>query len=436
MREALLQEYRRRLCSPAEAVATVQSGDRVFLGNCSSVAYRLFEALLERRDIEDVTLCCSNILRPMGISQGARAGRFRYESYFIGPDERRELQNGLTNFNSVHLSQSDIWVREIARPDVAFLEVSPPDAAGFMSLGASGICTGVHVLAAAKRVVLQVNRNVPYVLGRDNLVHLSQAEKIVEADDVLETTQDLPPSPALEAISQLVLELVPDGATFQLGLGGVAMAIGYALKQRNDLGIHSELMSDAMMELMRLGVVTNRRKAYMPGKTVAGFAFGSQALYRYLDHNPDFCFMPFTTVNDPRIIGQMDNFISVNTAMAVDLTGQVAADRLGFRQQSATGGQLDFVRGAQFSKGGKSIIALASTRQDKTLGQCSRIVSTFPLGSVVTTTRADVQYVATEYGCVNLKALNMQDRVRAMISLAHPDFRDRLHDEAKAAGLL
>ena len=436
MQEADLRIYQTKLCSPEEAVGMVQSGQRVWVGNSSSVAYTLFQALLEREDVKDITLCCSNIFRDMGISRGSREGRFRYESYFIGPDERRELKRGFCSYSSLHLSQVDRWMRDVARPDIAFLSVSPPDEKGFVSLGPSGVCTGKQVLENSSCLILQVNRNVPYLYGEDNLVHISRAAKIVEAEEALPRLQDLQPSPELEALSALVLGEIPDGATIQVGLGGVAMAIGYGLKQRNDLGIHSELMTGSMLELMRLGIVNNRCKTWMPGRSVVGFALGSVDLYQYMDKNPAFCFMPFTVVNDPYVIAKNDNMISVNTAMAIDLTGQVAADCLGFRQQSATGGQVDFVRGAQLSRGGKSIIALTAAAQTQAQGRVSRIVSSLPAGSAVTTPRSDVQYVATEYGCVNLKGLSMPDRVRAMISLAHPDFRDGLRDDARKAGLL
>ena len=240
----------------------------------------------------------------------------------------------------------------------------------------------------------------------------------------------------VRAISAHILPLIPDGATIQLGLGGVANAVGYGLREKNDLGIHSEMMSDSMMRLMQAGNVNNRRKTYMPGKSVAGFAFGSEELYRFLDRNEDMYFMPFRRVNDPAIIAQNDRMVSINTAMCVDLFGQVSSESLGFRQYSGVGGQLDFVRGAQNAREGKSFIAISSTQLSRSRGRISKIVLSFEPGTVVTTPRSDVQYVATEFGCVNLKPLSMKDRVRAMIGLAHPDFRDELGDRAREAGIL
>ena len=213
-------------------------------------------------------------------------------------------------------------------------------------------------------------------------------------------------------------------------------AVGFGLSARNDLGIHSEMLSDSMMELIKQGVVTNRRKTFLPGKTVASFALGPKGLYRFMDHNESLYFAPFPIVNDPVNIAKNDNMISINTALSIDLMGQVCADNISGVQYSATGGQVDFVRGVQMSRGGKSFIAVTSTFESRGKGKQSRIVSRFPSGTAVTTTRADVQYVVTEYGCVNLKPLTMRDRVRAMISLAHPDFRTSLMEEAKQAGML
>ncbi|MBR1781361.1 MAG: acetyl-CoA hydrolase [Oscillospiraceae bacterium] len=437
LNEALRAQYNSKLATPEQAAAVVRSGDRVFVGLCSTIAYQLLNALTDRKDeLEDVRILSTQFQRPSPVFQPEGVGHFRSCSFFIGPWERNAVSLDNGEFTSFHLSQSDLWVRDVGRPDVAFLEVSAPDENGYMSYGPSGIAIDACVKSFAKTVVLQVNPNVPYILGEDNLIHVSEPDLIVEAPDELATIGEVPVSPEIETISQLLVDEIPDGACIQLGLGGLANAVGYGLEQKNDLGVHSEMMTDSMMHLMKMGVITNARKSFMPGKAVASFALGSKELYRFLDHNPDLYFMPFTKVNDPCTIGLNDNMISVNTAMAIDLFGQVAADALGFHQQSACGGQIDFVRGAQRSKGGKSFIAMTSTGESKRLGRYSKIVSAFPPGTAVTTPRSDVQYVVTEYGCVNLKQLTMQGRVRAMIDLAHPDFRPQLRDEARAAGVL
>ncbi len=431
------REYEQKKCTAREAVQRIKSGDRIYVGTCTSLAYQLCQALEEReQELENVTIACSQFRRPSRLFAPETKGRFDFCSYFMSTEERKALCAGRGNFTSVHLSQIDIWCRETARPNVAFLEVSPCDRDGYMSFGASGVALARQICDVAETIILQINRNAPYVYGEDSLIHCSEADLIVEADDRLETVEELPADETVAAISKFIVELVPDGATIQLGLGGLASAVGYGLRTKNDLGIHSELMSDVMMRLMKEGVVTHRKKTFLPGKAVAGFAFGSEELYRYLDHNPDFHFMPFSKVNDPVCIAKNDNMISINTAMSIDLFGQVAADSLGFHQQSGIGGQLDFVRGAQNAKNGKSFFAVTSTLDHRTKGRMSRIVSAFPPGTAITTPRSDVQYVVTEFGCVNLKPLNMRDRVRAMIGLAHPDFRDQLRDEARSAGLL
>ena len=232
------------------------------------------------------------------------------------------------------------------------------------------------------------------------------------------------------------MEQIPDGACIQLGLGGVANAVGYGLKKKNDLGAHTELMSDSMMELMKLGVLNNSRKSYIPDKTVAAFTFGSRALYDFVNYNKDMYYLPFPVVNNPVNIAKNDHMISINTALSADIFGQINADNIAGHQHSTTGGQVDFVRGAQMSRGGKSFIAMTSTYTDKNGRLASRIAPHFPIGTCVTTPRSDVQYVVTEYGCVNLKTLTMKDRIRAMISLAHPAFRETLTEEAKNAGFL
>lgn len=428
--------YQEKLCTSTEAVKLVKSGDRVYIGTASSVAYRLGEALYQRRDaLEDVVICSGLTPRVLSFFLPEAKGHFSTLTYFAGAGERMGIQNGQTRFTSFHLSQIELWCREIARPNVAFFEVSPPDEDGYMSYGAYGTAHNECIRELADTVILQVNPNAPYVFGEKNLIHVSQASAIVEEADELATLPNLPFDATIKTLSQQIVDLIPDGATIQLGLGGVANAVGFGLRTRNDLGIHTEMLTDSMMELAKLGVVTNRKKTFLPGKTVTSFAYGTRALYDYIDHNPEVYFAPYSMVNDPAVIARNDNMISVNTAMAVDLYGQVAADCLGGKQQSAIGGQLDYVRGAQLSKGGKSFIALTSTRNGKS-GRSSRIVASFPAGSAVTTPRSDVQYVVTEYGCVNLKVLSMDDRVRAMIRLAHPDFRDELRDQAKAMGLL
>lgn len=429
------KQYQEKTRSLEEAVKLVNSGDRIFIGTASGIAYRLSEALYGRKDeLENVVICHGLTPRVLPFFEKEAAGHFSTVSYFAGPGERVGIRNGQTRFTSLHLSQIVDWCRNVARPNVAFFEVSRPDEEGYMSYGAFPAFSE-HVREMADVVILQVNKNVPYTLGKDTRIHVSQAAAIAEADDDLFTIPNLPFDDTIQTLSKYIVDEIPDGATLQLGLGSLSNAVGFGLKDRNDLGIHSEMMTDSMMDLMKTGVVTNRKKTYLPGKSVASFAIGTPELYEFIDHNEDMYFAPYSLVNDPVVIAKNDNMISVNTAMAIDLYGQVCADCLAGSQQSATGGQVDYVRGAQMSKGGKSFIALTSTLTNKK-GTSSRIVASFPAGTAVTTPRADVQYVVTEYGCINLKSLTMDDRARAIISLAHPDYRDELTEQAKQLHIL
>lgn len=437
MKTEIRKLYEEKVTSPEEAVKCVKSGDTVYVGTCSSVPYALCEALGARQnELEDVTLTCSQIIFPTKLTGCENPKAFHTTTYFMGAQERNMQKHGLADFTCVHLSQVDIFCRETAPARVALFEVSPPDADGYMSYGATGVALHSYVKEAAQIVLVQVNPRVPYVYGEKNRIHVSEVDAIVEWEQPLAENPSLPVDDTIRTISDFLLDQIPDGACIQLGLGGVANAVGYGLRTKNDLGAHTELMSDSIMELMKLGVLNNCRKSFMPGKTVASFTFGSKELYEFVDHNPDMYYMPFPVVNDPVNIAKNENMISINTALSADIFGQINADNIAGRQHSATGGQVDFVRGAQMSKGGKSFIAMTSTYTDKQGKLASRIVPCFPMGTCVTTPRSDVQYVVTEYGCVNLKPLTMKERVKAMISLAHPDFRPQLAEEAKACGFL
>ena len=433
--------YRDKIMSGAEAAKLVKSGDRVYVGTASSFAYDMLDALWDRRDeLEDVAILCSMSVRPsrMFSADHDEHNPFHVETFFLGAQERiAHRKHGMPlEFTCFHLSQVDLWCRYVGKPDVCFFQVSMPDENGMVSCGPSGGCMYTYLAENARNIVFECNAQVPYIMnGEKHLLPLSIAEAIVYADYPVSPLAKDEVDEISQKISDLVMEEVPDGATIQLGLGKISTAVGYGLLQKNDLGIFSELFSEPMMELMKNGNVTNKNKGFMDGLSVFAFSMGSNEMYNFMDHNPDLYAGTFPFVNDPRNIAKNKRMMSINTAMSVDLFGQVAADSMGFTQQSAVGGQIDFVKGAQWSEGGKSIIALASSFEKNGQRQ-SKICLNFPAGTAVTTPRSEVQYVATEYGCVNLKKLNMSDRVRAMISLAHPDFRDQLRDEAREHGLI
>ena len=435
------EHYKGKIMSAAEAAKLVKSGDRVYVGTASSFSYDMLDALWDRRDeLEDVAILCSMSVRPsrMFSADHDEHNPFHVETFFLGAQERiAHRKHGMPlEFTCFHLSQIDLWCKYVGKPDVCFFQVSMPDENGMVSCGPSGGCMYTYLAENARNIVFECNAQVPYIMnGEKHLLPLSMADAIVYADYPVSPLARDEVDEISQKISDFVMDEVPDGATIQLGLGKISTAVGYGLLKKNDLGIFTEMFNEPMMELMKNGNVTNKNKGFMDGLSVFAFSMGSNEMYNFMDHNPDLYAGTFPFVNDPRNIAKNKRMMSINTAMSVDLFGQVAADSMGFTQQSAVGGQIDFVKGAQWSEGGKSIIALASSFERDGQRQ-SKICLNFPAGTAVTTPRSEVQYVATEYGCVNLKKLNMSDRVRAMISLAHPDFRDQLRDEAREHGLI
>ena len=434
MRPDIQKIYDEKLTTAAEAVRLIRSGDRVFAGKASSVPYGLLEALWNRRhELEGVTVMSANAYQASPIYDEDEDNPFLFSTFFMGVNERKQRKR--LSYTSVHLSLMDQWSEDIGRPDVALFEVSPPDEDGYCCFGPSGVAAGYRVTELSDRVILQVNRNTPYILGEKNLVHISDADAICEIDTPYERYEVMEPDEISKQIARHIMQEIPDGATIQLGLGNISTAIGYELHKRSELGIHTELLNQPMVELMRSGNVTNTRKGYLDGKTVFSFSLGNPDLYAEMDHNEQFYVVPFRMSNDPRLIAKNRNMISINATMALDLWGEAASECMGWKQYSGVGGQLDFVRGAQWSEGGKSFIATTSSFM-KNGKRVSKIVPYFGPGTPVTTPRADIQYVATEYGCVNLKTLTMEDRARAMISIAHPDFREELAEEARRVGLI
>ena len=434
MREDIQRLYDEKLTTAAEAVKVIRSGDRVYSGTASSTAYGLLEALWERRhELEGVTVINANAYQNSPIFDETEDNPFLFSTFFTGVNERK--QRDRLSYTSVHLSLVDLWSETIGKPDVCLFEVSPPDINGYCCYGPSGVAPGYRMKELGKTVILQVNRNTPYIFGEKNLIHISEADMICEIDWDYAGFEVMEPDETSKKIASFILEEIPDGATFQLGLGNISTAIGYGLQSKNELGIFTELLSQPMVELMRRGNVTNAHKGFLNGKSVFSFSLGNPDLYAELNYNEKFYVLPFYRCNDARVIAQNKNMISINATMSLDLWGQAASECMNWRQYSAVGGQLDFVRGAQWSEGGKSFIATTSSFM-KNGKRVSKIVPFFTPGTPVTTPRSDIQYVATEYGCVNLKVLTMEDRARAMISIAHPEFREELTAEAKKVGLI
>ncbi|NPA31116.1 MAG: acetyl-CoA hydrolase/transferase family protein [Chloroflexi bacterium] len=426
--------YHQRMTTAQEAVQAIRSGQRVFLtGNCS-VPQTVLKALVQRAragEIEDVEIVQVLTVGDAEYVSPELAGRLRVNTLFISENVRQAVHEGRADFTPVFLSEVPGLFRKELPLDVALIHVSPPDEHGFCSFGVE---VGITKPAAeaARVIIAEVNDKMPRTLG-DAFIHVSKIDHFVPVSYNLPELPQGQPGEVQMRIAQHIAELIPDGATLQLGIGGIPDAVLYYLKDKRDLGIHTELFSDGVVELVEQGVITNERKTLHRGKIIAGFVLGTQRLYDFVDNNAMVEFHPTDYVNDPFVIAQNDNMVAINSAIEVDLTGQVCADSIGPKFYSGVGGQVDFIRGAARSKGGKPIIALPSTAKRGTI---SRIVATLKPGAGVTTTRNDVHYVVTEYGVAYLHGKTIRQRAEALIAIAHPDFRADLRREAAKLGFL
>lgn len=428
-----VEKYRSKVCSPAEAVASIKSGDWVFTGGNAAAPYVLMEALAERAgELEQVHISHVLLLGEDPFSRPGMERSFHGNSFFVGPADRASVNDGRSAYVPIHLHMIPKAIRSGAsRVDVAMVQCSPPDDHGFMSLGVE-VMTSKAAVEMARTVIVQVNDRMPRILG-DSFLHVSAASHIVETSRELPELGINPASDVEQRIGAHIAEMIPDGATLQMGIGGIPDAVLSLLTGKRDLGIHTEMISDGLMRAMEEGIVTGNRKTLHRGKVIATFILGSRALYDFVHDNPLFELHPVEHTNDPFVVAQNDNLVAINSALEVDLTGQVCSDSIGPYIYSGFGGQLDFIRGAAASKGGKPIIALPATAKG---GKVSRIVPKLKEGSGVVTTRADVHFVVTEFGAAYLWGKNLQDRVRALIDIAHPDFRDELEEAAKERKLI
>jgi 4-hydroxybutyrate CoA-transferase len=430
--ERWAQDYSKRRTTAQEAVRAIRSGERVFLtGNCSVpriVMRALVDYALELRDVEIMqvlTIGDADYVKP------EMQGHIRVNSMFISDDVRQAVHEGRADFTPIFLSEIPALFRSQLSPDVALIQVSPPDEHGFCSFGVE---VGVTKTAAevARTVIAEVNPRMPRSLG-DSFIHLSKLTHIIEVDYPLPEIQMSEPSPVQQAIGQHIANLIEDGSTLQTGIGGIPNAVLQYLGNKKNLGIHTEMFSDGVIDLVLQGVINNEVKTLHPGKMIAGFVLGTQRLYDFIHNNPIVELHPSEYINDPFRIAQNDKMVSINSALEVDLTGQVCADSMGPRFYSGVGGQVDFVRGAARSKGGKPIIALPSTAKNDTI---SRIVWQLRPGAGVVTTRNDVHYIVTEYGVAYLHGKKICERVRALIDIAHPNFREELSARARELNYL
>lgn len=420
--------YRSKQATAEEAALRIHSRMRVYCGSGAGVPQELERAMVARASqLQDVEVV--SVLTFAGGEYFAPeyASNFRHRALFIGDNSRAAVQGGRADYAPVFLSEVPRLFRDGTLPlDVALIQVSPPDAHGFCSFGVE---VGVTKPAAesAGIVIAEVNRQMPRVFG-DSFIHLNQIDTIVETDYPLPNAPQGEPNAESFRIGQFVADLIPDGATLQIGIGSIPDAVLDNLNDKRDLGIHSELFSDGIIDLVERGVINNSRKTLHRGKIVAGFLFGSACLYQFVDDNAMIELHPSDYVNDPIIIAQHQNMIAINSAIQVDLTGQVCADSIGTRLYSGIGGQVDFVRGASRSRGGKAIIALPATAKNDTQ---SRIVPQLRPGAGVVTSRGDVHYVVTEYGVVSLHGKSIRERVHDLVKIAHPKFREELECYAR-----
>jgi len=417
-----------RQVSAEEAVATIRSGDRVYVHAGCAEPEILVNALVERAlGLHDVEIVHLMTLGSAGYAAPGMEPHFRHNSLFTGANVRSAIHSRRADFTPVFLSEIPRLFTERLLPiDVALIQVSPPDEHGFLSFGIGVECTKAAA-ETARLVIAQVNPRMPRTLG-DSFIHRSKVHYLVEHEaPLIELKPEHSGGPEIRAIGQHVAELIENGATLQTGIGAIPDAVLEALGSKRDLGMHTEMFSDGIIRLVEAGVVNNERKTLHRGKIVASFMLGTRALYDFADNNPLIELHPSDYVNDPFVISRNEKMVAINSALQVDLTGQVCADSLGHLNYSGFGGQLDFVRGAARSRGGKAIIALPSTARGGTL---SRIVPVLSPGSGVTTTRGDVHYVVTEHGVAHLHGRTIRERAQALIGIADPRFRAELRAEA------
>ena len=432
MQDAATQ-YRNKLMSATEAAALVRDGDTVVVPTGVGEPPALLAALSARRhELRGAAVSQILPLRRFDYLDPATREHVRHDAYFFGGATRAGGQEGWVDFVPAYFSELPMLIdRGLSPADVVFSMASPMDEHGYFALSLAPDYT-MAAVRRARAVVLEVNPNVPFANG-DCHVHISQVAALVEsADELFEV--GLPAIGAVqEAIGQYVADMIDDGATLQIGYGGIPDAVVMQLKHKHDLGIHTEMIGDGILSLVEAGAVTNRRKTFMPGKMVATFALGSRRLYRFLHRNPMLEMHPVEFTNDPYIAARNDKLCAINATLQIDLLGQCGSESLGPQPYSGTGGQVDFVRAANRSRDGKAFIVLPSTAKANSI---SRIVPTLTPGTHVTTSKNDINYVVTEYGVAQLRGKTAKQRAEALIGIAHPDFRGELRQAARQLQLL
>ena len=408
--------------SAEDAVAHIQSGMKVFVHGAAATPTPLLDALCKRQDLEHVNLYHLHLSGDVPFAEPSQQGRFFSVSLFTGPAMRKPIQDGRADFMPIFLADIPrLFTSGRVQLDVALVQLSPPDRQGFCTLGTS-VDTAKPAADSARMVIAEINEQMPRTHG-NTVVSFDRVTAFIHTDRPLLEHLGAPESDVEARIGEIIAELVEDGSTLQMGIGNIPDAVLNRLHGKRDLGIHTEMFSDSVIELVEEGVVTNRLKKVHPNRITTSFVSGTRRLFEFVDDSPIVEFHPCDRTNDTALIRKNDKVVAINSALEIDLSGQVCADSLGHNIYSGIGGQMDFIRGAALSEGGKPIIAIPSTAAKGTL---SRIVPTLKPGSGVVTTRGHVHWVVTEYGAVNLHGMTLRERGQALISIAHPDFRAEL----------
>jgi acyl-CoA hydrolase len=418
-------DYKSKLQTADEALQCVKSGMTVYIQPGCAEPETLVEALMRRGPfVQDVQVVHMLTMGAAPYVAPEMAGHFRHNAVFIGANVREAINEGRADYTPIYLSEIENLFESGAMPlDVALLELSPPDSHGFCSFGV-GVDTSLTAAKCAKYVVAQINDQMPRTYG-DSFIHVTDIDAMVDSSRPLCPMKPPQITDLHRAIARNVAGLIEDGAVLQTGIGGIPDAVLPMLMDRKDLAVHSELVSDGVIPLIEAGVLTGARKNFKPRKIILGFALGSKRLFSFLDNNPIFEFHPTSYTNDPGLIARNDNMVAINSALQVDLTGQVCSDSIGNQFYSGIGGQVDFIRGSSRSKGGKPIIAISSTAKD---GGISRIVPMLSPGAGVVTSRGLIRYVVTEFGVAYLHGKTIRERAQALIDIAHPKFREELYE--------